>query len=101
MFTLHIGIGLMRNVNILLALKLLYITEYRNKLHWLPHSPSIKDCLYLIRFILRCLYTCIEDGNRFMFSTEINKMNETESWHCKIQNWIGPLHTACWLKLSL
>ena len=32
MFTLRIGPIPMRNVNILLALKLIYITEYRNKL---------------------------------------------------------------------
>jgi hypothetical protein len=31
----------------------------------------IKDCLCLIKFILRCFY--IEDCNRLMFSTEINK----------------------------
>jgi hypothetical protein len=32
--------------------------------------PNIKDCSCLIKFVLRCLY--IEDGNRFMFLTEIS-----------------------------
>jgi hypothetical protein len=50
------------------AQKLKYITEHRNK--WLPHSPRINDCICLIEFVLRCIY--IEDGNRFMLSTEIN-----------------------------
>jgi hypothetical protein len=54
------------------------------EISWLPHFPSIKDCLCVIKFILRCLY--IEDANRFMFSTEINKLNETRSGHCKTQN---------------
>ena len=69
------------------------------EISWLPHFPSIKDCLCLIKFILRCLY--IEDGNRFMFSTEINKLNETGSWHCKTRNQIGLLNTDCWLVIFL
>jgi len=35
------------------------------------------------------------------FSTEINEMNETESWHWKIWNRIGPLNTDCWLVIFL
>jgi hypothetical protein len=41
------------------------------EISWLPHSPRINDCICLIEFVLRCIY--IEDGNRFMFSPEINK----------------------------
>ena len=43
---------------------------------WLPHSQSIKDCLYLIKFVLRCLY--IEDDNRFMFLTEIKNVGKLD-----------------------
>ena len=38
---------------------------------WLPHTPRINDCICLIEFALRCIY--IEDDNKFIFSTEINK----------------------------
>jgi hypothetical protein len=37
---------------------------------------SIKDCLYLIKFVLRCLY--IEDDNRFMFLTEIKNVGKPD-----------------------
>ena len=42
----------------------------------LPHSQSIKDCLYLIKFVLRCLY--IEDDNRFMFLNEIKNVGKPD-----------------------
>ena len=38
---------------------------------WLPHTPRINDCICLIEFVLRSIY--IDDGNRFMLSTEITK----------------------------
>jgi hypothetical protein len=44
------------------------------EISWLPNSQSIKDCLYLIKFALRCLY--IEDDNRFMFLTEIKNVGK-------------------------
>jgi hypothetical protein len=34
-------------------------------------TSMIKNCLCLIKYILRCFY--IEDCNRLMFSTKINK----------------------------
>jgi hypothetical protein len=43
----------------------------------LPHSPSIKDCLCLIKYVLRCLY--IEDDNRFIFLTEIKNVGKPET----------------------
>jgi hypothetical protein len=46
------------------------------EISWLPHSQSIKDCLYLIKFVLRCLY--IEDDNRFMFLTEIQNVGKPD-----------------------
>ena len=46
------------------------------EISWLPHSQSIKDCLYLIKFVLRCLY--IEDDNRFMFLTEIKNVGKPD-----------------------
>jgi hypothetical protein len=38
-----------------------------------------------------------------MFSTEINKLNETGSWHnhCKTRNRIRLLNTDCWLVIFL
>ena len=36
-----------------------------------------------------------------MFSTEINKLNETRSGHCKTQNRIGLLNTDFWLVIFL
>ena len=40
-------------------------------------SPSIKDCLCLIKYVLRCLY--IEDDNRFIFLTEIKNVGKPET----------------------
>jgi hypothetical protein len=40
------------------------------------YSQSIKDCLYLIKFVLRCLY--IEDDNIFMFLTEIKNVGKPD-----------------------
>ena len=47
------------------------------EISWLPHSPSIKDCLCLIKYVLRCLY--IEDDNRFIFLTEIKNVGKPET----------------------
>jgi hypothetical protein len=47
------------------------------EISWLPHSPSIKDCLCLIKYVLRCLY--IEDDNRFIFLTEIKNVVKPET----------------------
>jgi hypothetical protein len=48
-------------------------------------NQSIKDCLYLIKFVLRCLYIeddnrflYIEDDNRFMFLTEIQNVGKPD-----------------------
>ena len=62
-----------------------YITEHRNKLtSTLPKyqrlfvfNPSIKDCLCLIKYVLRCLY--IEDDSRFIFLTEIKNVGKPET----------------------
>ena len=40
-------------------------------------GPSIKDCLCLIKYVLRCLY--IEDDNRFIFLTEIKNVGKPET----------------------
>jgi hypothetical protein len=50
---------------------------YSPEISWLPHSPSIKDCLCLIKYVLRWLY--IEDDNRFIFSTEIKNVGKPET----------------------
>ena len=47
------------------------------EISWLPHSPSIKDFLCLIKYVLRCLY--IEDDNRFIFLTEIKNVGKPET----------------------
>ena len=47
-------------------------------LSWIPDSTSIKYYVCLIKFVLRCL--CIEDGNRFMLSTEINNGPNLNYW---------------------
>jgi hypothetical protein len=52
-----------------------YITEHRNKLT--STLPSIKDCLCLIKYVLRCL--SIEDDNRFIFLTEIKNVGKPET----------------------
>jgi hypothetical protein len=58
----------------------------------LPHSPSIKDCLCLIKYVFRCLY--IEDYNRFMFLTEIKNVGKRKlALMYNIRNVIGPLDT--------
>ena len=38
---------------------------------------SIKDCLCLIKYVLRCLY--IEDDSRFIFLTEIKNVGKPET----------------------
>jgi hypothetical protein len=37
----------------------------------------IKDCLCLIKYVLRCIY--IEDDNKFIFLTEIKNVGKSET----------------------
>ena len=67
-FPFELPVFLLGN-NHLLALKLYILLN--TEISWLLHFPMINNCLCLIKYILRCFY--IENCNRLMFSTEINK----------------------------
>jgi hypothetical protein len=65
----------------------MYICNWNTNMPVIHFSLGyIKDCSCLIKFVLRCLY--IEDGNRFMFLTEINNWwNQKPEFVTKLSEW--------------